>query len=76
MEAVMMYGNVVLTSVREGLACLAVVIDEENNLDPDQSQSGASEETVSIVELIAHSGVGEDEHHQKETQVDPVHERA
>lgn len=75
MEVMMMYNSVVLTSMRGG--CLfAAAIDEENSLDPDQSQDGTSEETVSIVELIAHSGVGEDEHHQKETQVDPVHERA
>ena len=58
-----------------GVRLFAAVIDEENGLDPDQSQDGTSEETIFIVELIAHSGVGEDEHHQKETQVDPVHER-
>ena len=65
----------VLTGVGEGLAWLAVVVDEENNLGPDQSQSGPPEETVSplkgIMELSTYAGVGEDEHHQKEAQDDP-----
>ena len=67
--------GVVLAGVGEGLARLASVVDKENDLGPDQSQSGPSEETVSplegIVELVAHVGVGEDEHHQKEAQDDP-----
>jgi len=67
--------SVVFAGVREGLAWLATVIDEENDLGPDQSQSGPSEETVGplegIVELVTHVGVGEDEHHQKEAQDNP-----
>ena len=64
-----------LAGVGEGLAWLATVVDKEDDLGPDQSQSGPTKETVSplerIVELAAHSGVGEDEHHQQETQDDP-----
>lgn len=59
--------GVVLTGVRKGFAWLATVVDKENNLGPDQGQSGPSEKTVSplegIVELVAHGGVGKDEHH-------------
>jgi len=62
-------GGVMLARVGKGFARLATIVDEENNLGPDQSQSGPPEETVSplegIVELVAHGGVGEDEHHQK-----------
>ena len=61
--------RVVLAGVGEGLAWLATIVDEENNLGPDQSQSGPSEETVSpfegIVEPVAHIGVGKYEHHQE-----------
>jgi len=60
---------VVLAGVGEGLARLATVVDKENNLSPDQSQSGPPEETVSpfegIVEPVAHVGVGKYEHHQE-----------
>ena len=67
--------SVVLAGVGKRLPWLAIVIDEENDLCPDQSQSGPSEETMSpfegIVELVAHGGVSEDEHHQKEAQDDP-----
>ena len=56
--------GVVLAGVGEGLAWLAIVVGEENNLNPDQSQSGPPEETMSpiegIVEFVAHGGVGED----------------
>jgi len=48
---------------------LLLNVDEENDLNPDQSQSGPSEETVSplegIVELIAHAGVGKYKNHQE-----------
>ena len=61
--------GVVLAGVGEGLARFATVVDKENNLGPDQSQSGPSEETMSpfegIVELVAHVGVCKYEHHQE-----------
>jgi len=61
--------GVVLAGVGEGLAWLATIVDKENNLGPDQSQSGPPEETVSplegIVESVAHVGVGKYEHHQE-----------
>ena len=67
--------GVVFAGVGEGLARLATVVDKEDDLGPDQSQSGPTEETVSplegIVELVAHARVGEDEHHQKESKDDP-----
>ena len=60
---------VVLAGMGEGLAWLTIVVDEENNQGPDQSQSGPSEETVSplegIVELGAQGGVGKRDHHQE-----------
>jgi hypothetical protein len=67
--------SVVFASMGQGLAWFAVVVDKENDLGPDQSQSGPSEETVSplkgVVELVTQTGVGEDEHHQKEAQDNP-----
>jgi len=61
--------GVVLAGTGEGFAWFATVVDKENNLGPDQSQRGPSEETVSpfegIVELVAHVGVGKYEHHQE-----------
>ena len=61
--------GVVLAGMGEGLAWFAIVVDEENNQGPDQSQSGPSEETMSplegIVDLIAHGGIGKHEHHQE-----------
>lgn len=51
----------------QGFARLSVIVDKENNLGPDQSQSGPPEETMSpfkrVVEFDTHIGVGEDEHH-------------
>ena len=50
--------------VGQGFTRLAIVVDEENNLSPDQSQSGPPKETVSplkgVVELGTHSRIGED----------------
>lgn len=61
--------GVVLTSVVEGHAGVATVVDEENNLGPDQSHSGPPKETVSplevIVEFTTHVGVGKYNHHQE-----------
>ena len=74
-DAVEPESGVVLAGVGEGFAWHAVVVDKENNLGTEQSQSGPSEETMSplegIVELVGHAWVDEDEHHQKEAQNDP-----
>lgn len=68
-DAVEPESGVVLAGMGEGLAWFAIVVDEENNQSPDQSQSGPSEETMSplegIVDLIAHGGIGKHEHHQE-----------
>ena len=68
-------GSVVLASVGELLSRLTVVVDEENDLNPDQSQRGPSEETVSqiegIVEFGTHGRVGKHKHHQEQSQDDP-----
>ena len=68
-DAVEPESGVVLAGMGEGLAWFAIVVDEENNQGPDQSQSGPSEETMSplegIVDLIAHGGIGKHEHHQE-----------
>lgn len=68
-------GSVVFNSVGKLLPGLTAIVDEENDLSPDQSQSGPSEETVStvegVVELIAHGGVRKHEHHQEESQDNP-----
>lgn len=62
-------------SMGKGPAWLSVVVGKQNNLGPDQRQSGPSEETVSplkaVVELFTHTGVGEGDHHQMEAQHDP-----
>lgn len=44
--------SVVFASTRQGLAWLSVVIDEENNLGPNQSQSSPSEETVGPLKVV------------------------
>ena len=61
--------SAVLASVGKLLPGLAPIVDEENNLSPDQSQSGPSEEPMGplegIVEFGAYGGVGEHNHHQE-----------
>lgn len=62
-------------SVGQRLVRLPVVVDEENDLGPYQSQDSPSEETVTplegVVELCADAGVGEGYHHQKEAKDNP-----
>lgn len=74
-DALQPKSSVVFVSMLQVFAWLSVVVDKENNLDPDQSQSGPSEEAVSPLEGVvvqaAHTRVGEGNHHQKEAQDDP-----
>ena len=60
-------GGIVLASVGKLLPGLTAIVDEEDDLGPDQSQSGPSKETMGplegIVELTTHGGVGEHKHH-------------
>ena len=67
--------SVVFASMGQGFARLSVVVDEENDLGPNQSQSSPSEETVGplkvVVELDTDIGIGKDYHHQKYAQDDP-----
>jgi len=62
-------GGIALASVGKLLSGPAAIIDEEDELSPDQSHSRPSEEAVSplevIVEPIAHARVGKYKHHQE-----------
>ena len=62
-------GSAVLASVGKLLTRLTATVDKEDDLSPDRSQSGPSEETMSplkgIVKLIAHARVSEHKHHQE-----------
>jgi len=62
-------GDVALASMGELLSRPAAIVDEEDELSPDQSHSRPSEEAVSplevIVKSIAHAGVGKHKHHRE-----------
>ena len=62
-------GSVVLASVGKLLTRLTAIFDKDDDLSPDQSQSGPLKETMSprkgIVKLIAHARVSEHKHHQE-----------
>ena len=64
-------GGIVFACMGQGFTRLAVVVNKEDNLGPDQSQGGPSEETVgplkTIVKLHTYVGVGKDNHHQQYT---------
>ena len=55
-DAVEPESGVVLAGVGERLARFAAVVDEENNLSPDQCQGGPPEETVSPLKGIMELG--------------------
>jgi hypothetical protein len=59
----------------ELLSALTVIVNEENDLGPNQNQGGPSDETMRyfevVVELNAHNRVGKREHHQEQSQDDP-----